>query len=137
MADQPAWLTNEIGPVPEEDSSREQEYRDAARVVATYRDRYQVDDAVRPLGHEPSNGDGRQLRDWRQAQDRLAAARPDTEARPGLAERARQLRERTEQQRQRAQQPNGQQHEEQQRLHDQEQRQREQEQVGCDGPELE
>ena len=114
IAEQPEWLVNAVGPAPEENSPAAQTYRDAVRAAAAYRDRYGVHDSRNPVGHEPT--EGRQVRDWRRAVDRLRVAReaiaterpeagraPETSA--SSADRLRALRERSAQVRDRAAQP--------------------------------
>ncbi len=70
--EQPAYLRDALGPVPESVRGR-RAWRQTARQVEDYRQRYQVSDADRPLGAEPARGaDPQQRQAWREATDALA-----------------------------------------------------------------
>jgi len=65
---QPTYLTNTLGPVPESVRGR-RAWRQTARQVEDYRQRFQIDDTDRPLGPEPARGqdDPQRQQAWRQA----------------------------------------------------------------------
>jgi hypothetical protein len=100
---QPTYLTAALGPVPE--SVRGQRaWRQAARVVEDYRQRYQIDDPDRPLGQPPTRDhrDPERQQTWRQAtsaiermqarqQQQLDRQQPglDSNPRPGSVPRIR------------------------------------------------
>jgi conjugative relaxase-like TrwC/TraI family protein len=64
--EQPAYLTSTLGPVPESVRGR-RAWRQTARQVEDYRQRFQVDDPDRPLGMPPGRADTEREQAWRQA----------------------------------------------------------------------
>jgi conjugative relaxase-like TrwC/TraI family protein len=66
--EQPAYLTDALGPVPESVRGR-RAWRQAARAVQDYRQQFQIDDAERPLGEPPARDqhDPERHQAWRQA----------------------------------------------------------------------
>jgi conjugative relaxase-like TrwC/TraI family protein len=65
--EQPAYLTGALGPLPESVRGR-RAWRQTARAVEDYRQRFQVTDADRPLGAEPDrDADLEQRQAWREA----------------------------------------------------------------------
>jgi conjugative relaxase-like TrwC/TraI family protein len=65
--EQPAYLTGALGALPESVRGR-RAWRQTARVVEDYRQRFQVTDADRPLGAEPArDADPQQRQAWREA----------------------------------------------------------------------
>lgn len=72
VTEQPTWLTNAAGPLPDA-PERQGPWRAAARQAAAYRDRWTVTDAERALGYEPDHG--RQLEQWRAAAEVLERAK--------------------------------------------------------------
>jgi conjugative relaxase-like TrwC/TraI family protein len=67
--DQPAHLTQALGPVPDSVRGR-RAWRQAARLIEDYRDHYQLADADRPLEATPPR-DPEQRQAWRAAHDAL------------------------------------------------------------------
>jgi len=63
--EQPTYLTGVLGPVPESVRGR-RAWRQAARQVEDYRQRFQVDDTDRPLGLPPGRSDAERQQAWRQ-----------------------------------------------------------------------
>lgn len=68
--EQPAYLTDTLGPVPESVRGRRC-WRHSARLVEDYRQRFQVDDPARPLGEPPARHDTDRHQAWRQASDAI------------------------------------------------------------------
>jgi hypothetical protein len=64
--EQPGYLTNTLGPVPESVRGR-RAWQQTARQVEDYRQRYQIDDPDRPLGQPPGRADAERGQAWRQA----------------------------------------------------------------------
>jgi hypothetical protein len=65
--EQPAYLTDALGPVPESVRGR-RAWRQTARLVEDYRQRYQISDTDRPLGDRPRDHDDPERQQaWRQA----------------------------------------------------------------------
>jgi hypothetical protein len=66
--EQPAYLTDTLGPVPESVRGR-RAWRQAARAVQEYRQHFQIDDPDRPLGEPPARGhdDPERQQAWRAA----------------------------------------------------------------------
>jgi hypothetical protein len=66
--EQPTYLTDTLGPVPESVRSR-RAWRQAARAVQDYRQQFQIDDPDRPLGEPPTRDhqDPERHQAWRQA----------------------------------------------------------------------
>jgi conjugative relaxase-like TrwC/TraI family protein len=70
--EQPAYLTGALGPVPESVRGR-RAWRQTARQVEDYRQRFQVSDPDRPLGAEPArDADPDRYAAWRQASGAVA-----------------------------------------------------------------
>src|SRR6266540_4151607 len=63
--EQPAYLTGALGPLPESVRGR-RAWRQTARQVQDYRQRFQIDDTDRPLGLPPGRSDAEQERAWQQ-----------------------------------------------------------------------
>jgi hypothetical protein len=61
-----AYLTSALGPIPESVRGR-RAWRQAARQVEDYRQRYQIDDADRPLGLPPGRSDAERDQAWQAA----------------------------------------------------------------------
>jgi conjugative relaxase-like TrwC/TraI family protein len=64
--EQSGYLTSALGPIPESVRGR-RAWRQAARQVEDYRQRYKIDDAERPLGQPPTRADAERGQAWRQA----------------------------------------------------------------------
>src|SRR6266540_4712203 len=66
--EQPAYLTEALGPVPESVRGR-RAWRQAARLVEDYRQRFEISDSDRPLGPEPARDhhDPERHQAWREA----------------------------------------------------------------------
>jgi hypothetical protein len=64
--EQPAYLTATLGPVPESVRGR-RAWRQTARQVEDYRQRFQIDDPDRPLGQPPGRADAERDQAWRRA----------------------------------------------------------------------
>src|SRR6266540_134137 len=64
--EQPAYLTAALGPVPESVRGR-RAWRQTARLVEDYRQRFEIDDPDRPLGMPPGRADTEREQAWRQA----------------------------------------------------------------------
>jgi hypothetical protein len=65
--EQPTYLINTLGPVPESVRGR-RAWRQTARQVEDYRQRFQISDPVRPLGQPPTRDhDAERQQAWRQA----------------------------------------------------------------------
>jgi hypothetical protein len=66
--EQPAYLTDALGPIPESVRGR-RAWRQTARLVEDYRQRFQIDDPDRPLGQPPTrnNHDPEWQHAWRRA----------------------------------------------------------------------
>jgi conjugative relaxase-like TrwC/TraI family protein len=65
--EQPAYLTEMLGPVPESVRGR-RAWRQTARLVEDYRQRFQISDTDRPLGERPrDHHDAEREQAWRQA----------------------------------------------------------------------
>jgi hypothetical protein len=66
--EQPAYLTDALGPIPESVRGR-RAWRQSARAVQDYRQRFQIDDPTRPLGEPPARDhhDPHRQEAWRQA----------------------------------------------------------------------
>lgn len=71
VEEQPRWLTNAIGSIPDA-PERQGVWRAAARQAAAYRDRWNIDDQERALGYEPDHG--QQKQQWHDATDALERA---------------------------------------------------------------
>jgi hypothetical protein len=70
--EQPSYLTDTLGPVPESVRGR-RAWRHAARAVQDYRQQFQIDDTDRPLGPEPArdHDDPQRHQAWREASGAL------------------------------------------------------------------
>jgi conjugative relaxase-like TrwC/TraI family protein len=81
--EQPAYLTEALGPVPESVRGR-RAWRQTARQVEDYRQRYQIDDPDRPLGQPPTRDhhDPERQQAWRQANGTVQ--RMQARQQPGL-----------------------------------------------------
>jgi conjugative relaxase-like TrwC/TraI family protein len=64
--EQPAYLTEALGPVPESVRGR-RAWRQTARLVEDYRQRFEISDTDRPLGERPRDHDSERQQAWRQA----------------------------------------------------------------------
>jgi conjugative relaxase-like TrwC/TraI family protein len=64
--EQPAYLTCALGPIPESVRGR-RAWRQTARLVEDYRQRFQIDDPDRPLGQPPGRADAERDQAWRRA----------------------------------------------------------------------
>jgi hypothetical protein len=71
--EQPAYLTDALGPVPESVRGR-RAWRQAARAVQDYRQQFQIEDHERPLGKPPTRDhqDPQRHRAWREASGAIA-----------------------------------------------------------------
>jgi conjugative relaxase-like TrwC/TraI family protein len=69
--EQPAYLTTTLGPVPESVRGR-RAWRQTARLVEDYRQRYQISDTDRPLGERPHDRDDAERQQaWRAANSEI------------------------------------------------------------------
>jgi conjugative relaxase-like TrwC/TraI family protein len=83
--DQPAHLTQALGPVPDSVRGR-RAWRQAARLIEDYRDRYPVADPDQPLGATPPR-DPEQRQAWRAAHDTLERVQARQRQLPGDRQR--------------------------------------------------
>jgi conjugative relaxase-like TrwC/TraI family protein len=73
--EQPAYLTDALGPVPESVRGR-RAWRQSAREVQDYRQRYQISDPDRPLGERPHDRDDAERQQaWRAASSQIERMR--------------------------------------------------------------
>ncbi len=79
--EQPDYLTDALGPIPESVRGR-RAWRQAARAVQDHRQRFQIDDTDRPLGQPPGRADTERGQAWRQTNG--AIQRMQGRQQPGL-----------------------------------------------------